>query len=375
MGGPDLIYDHQMALDSDNQILYVFGGRIISATPNVPPENSYSGLYAYHINDHTWRLIRSDQNQPENSVQIKSRIGHSMLFNHRTNQLYIFAGQRQKDYLSDYYIYDIATDTVIEMSRDSSKNGGPDAGFTQRATIDVDLDEFYVFSGLMREKNSTTETVKNSLWVYNIRKDKWSKVYQNENTGESYWKEMAEVEPCPRFAHQLVYDDMNKIQYLFGGNPGEPTNMSVRLDDFWSLRLSKPRNDDIARRCKFFIRRQQFKEMCLNGDSMDALKYLQVELSQCVNHEDEQESLEFRNLTTNLFEKPSISASGTSGASSATSPSDAGSHASGSSTTGMAASVRELIFKLRTELYETLLEYFPDSMKQPKGSLVELIPA
>jgi hypothetical protein len=98
-GGPDLIYDHQMCVDPASQILYVFGGRIISATPNVPPENSYSGLYAYDIQNNAWKLIRSDQNQPENSVQLKSRIGHSMLLNERTQQLYIFAGQRQKDYL------------------------------------------------------------------------------------------------------------------------------------------------------------------------------------------------------------------------------------------------------------------------------------
>jgi hypothetical protein len=125
------------------------------------------------------------------------------------------------------------------MSRDSSKNGGPDAGFTQRATIDLDLEEFFVFSGLMREKNSSIETVKNTLWVYSIRKDRWTKVYQNENVGEAYWKEMADKEPCPRFAHQLVYDSVRREQYLFGGNPGEPSNIPLRLDDFWVLKLAK----------------------------------------------------------------------------------------------------------------------------------------
>lgn len=112
---------------------------------------------------------------------------------------------------SDYYIYDIQTDSVIEMNRDSSKNGGPDAGFTQRATIDISLNEFYVFSGLMRDKNSTTESVQNSFWVYSIEKDEWMKVYHNDHVGEAYWKEMSDKEPCPRFAHQLVYDYKNKV--------------------------------------------------------------------------------------------------------------------------------------------------------------------
>jgi muskelin len=97
------------------------------------------------------------------------------------------------------------------MSRDCSKIGGPDAGFTQRSTIDPNLCEFYVFSGLMREKNSGQETVKNAFWVYNIQKNRWSKVYQNENTDHAYWAKMQNIEPCPRFAHQLVYDPKRRV--------------------------------------------------------------------------------------------------------------------------------------------------------------------
>lgn len=29
-GGPKLMFDHQMCIDSDNNIIYVFGGRILS---------------------------------------------------------------------------------------------------------------------------------------------------------------------------------------------------------------------------------------------------------------------------------------------------------------------------------------------------------
>ena len=341
-GGPDLIYDHQMCCDSDNQIMYVFGGRIISSVPNAAAENTYSGLYSYNMATDVWRLIRSDASQVDGAVHLKSRIGHSMLFHPIFKQLYIFAGQRLKDYLSDFYVYDIASDKIIEMNRDSSKNGGPDAGFTQRATIDYDLNEFYVFSGLMREKNSSTETVKNTFWVYSIRKDKWQKVYQNENTGEDYWKQMDEKEPCPRFAHQLVYDTKNKVQYLFGGNPGEVSNMSLRLDDFWSLKLLKPNTSDISRKCKFSIRRQKFKEMCQDrNNSIHALKYLQVNIGRLINHEDEKESAEFRDLSTALFGSDTESTD---------------------------------FFKMRTELYESLLEYFPESMKQPKGNIIDCLP-
>lgn len=67
-------------------------------------------------------------------------------------------------------------------------------------------------------------------------------VYKNENIGQQYWTKMQNVEPCPRFAHQLVYDDIHKVHYLFGGNPGKASIPKMRLDDFWSLKVDSDRN-------------------------------------------------------------------------------------------------------------------------------------
>ena len=58
--------------------------------------------------------------------------------------------------------------------------GGPDPGFTQRATIDLDVGEVYVLSGLVRERcvdrpdHKVEETVKNTLWVYRVAANSWS---------------------------------------------------------------------------------------------------------------------------------------------------------------------------------------------------------
>ena len=62
-------------------------------------------------------------------------------------------------------------------------------------------------------------------------------IYKNENTGQQYWHKMQHLEPVPRFAHQLVYDHIRKIHYLFGGNPGKESLPKMRLDDFWSLKV------------------------------------------------------------------------------------------------------------------------------------------
>jgi hypothetical protein len=57
----------------------------------------------------------------------------------------------------------------------------------------------------------------------------------------------------------------------------------------------------VLRLAVFKIRRQVFREMCRNGDSITALKYLQTQVSASVNHDDETESKTFRHLTSMLF--------------------------------------------------------------------------
>ena len=114
-----------------------------------------------------------------------------------------------------------------------------------------------------------------SFWVYNTKTEQWSKVYHNENADANYWLRMEALEPCPRFAHQLVYDYTTKIHYLFGGNPGEAIYAKARLDDFWELKLTRPTPADILRKTLFLVRRLQFREMCQGPRSMEALRFLQ----------------------------------------------------------------------------------------------------
>lgn len=65
--------------------------------------------------------------------------------------MYIFAGKRNKEYLNDFFTYEVDTHLVDHIcindlgNRDASQIS-QDAGFTHRATIDPDLDEIYVLS-------------------------------------------------------------------------------------------------------------------------------------------------------------------------------------------------------------------------------------
>lgn len=80
------------------------------------------------------------------------------MFLQELRKLYIFAGQRNKEYLNDFISYNVDShevenikDNVKCPARDSltgavANQALPASGFTRRATIDPVLNEIYVLS-------------------------------------------------------------------------------------------------------------------------------------------------------------------------------------------------------------------------------------
>ena len=68
-----------------------------------------------------------------------------MILEPTTRTLFIFAGQRDDRYLSDMYAYDISSNTTKELFSNFTASGGPNALFTQRAVIDPQLQELYMY--------------------------------------------------------------------------------------------------------------------------------------------------------------------------------------------------------------------------------------
>ncbi|KAI3366507.1 hypothetical protein L3Q82_000638 [Scortum barcoo] len=353
-GGPKLVFDHQMCMDSEKHMIYTFGGRILTCNGSVEDsrtsEPQFSGLYAYHCQAGTWSLLREDScNAGPEDVQ--SRIGHCMLFHTRNRCLYVFGGQRSKTYLNDFFSYDVDGDHVEIISDGTKKDSGmvPMTGFTQRATIDPELNEIHVLSGLSKDKDKREENVRNSFWIYDIARNNWSCVYKNDQAvKENPSKTLQEEEPCPRFAHQLVYDEMHKVHYLFGGNPGKSCSPKMRLDDFWSLKLCRPSKEYLLRHCRYLIRKYRFEEKA-QSEPLSALKYLQNDLSLTVDHTDPDETKEFQLLPSALFK-------------------------SSSDFIPLGFSDVDQTYAQRTQLFDTLVNFFPDSMTPPKGNLVFLTP-
>lgn len=117
---------------------------------------TYSGLYRYDIKSNKWTLIRSDSSPStgSTSIHIPSRIGHSMLWDPMTRSLLILSGQRNKDYLSDFYCLAVDSNTVTWLQKNLQFVGGPEGAFTQRACLDPVKREVFVFSGLMRDTSA-----------------------------------------------------------------------------------------------------------------------------------------------------------------------------------------------------------------------------
>uniref|UniRef100_V5ET55 SAP domain-containing protein n=1 Tax=Kalmanozyma brasiliensis (strain GHG001) TaxID=1365824 RepID=V5ET55_KALBG len=188
-GGPKLIFDHGLVIDAQNQMMYVFGGRV---TDPDPAKFEFSGMWRYDIIQRSWTFLFDDRTS--NGAKILSRSGHSMLLDSgrpgasgmspsHTRQIWILGGQRgaSATFLADMYTYNLATGAVREVSRNTAHNG-PEAAFTQRATIDVAAREISVFIGLIGGRN---ERKRSAFWIYSIPRSSWRKVYQYEGGKQS----------------------------------------------------------------------------------------------------------------------------------------------------------------------------------------------
>ncbi|CAD5116689.1 DgyrCDS5551 [Dimorphilus gyrociliatus] len=320
VGGPRLIFDHQMCTDSKNHVIYVFGGKILCEKDEdrLSNDSLYSGLYSYSIPNSTWFRIKPD------CSELRSRICHSMVFHPTNNCLYIVGGHRNnKEDLSGLISYDINTDvtTVIECSHHIPLSNG----YTQRATFNGLTNELHVLRGLAKDKKESTS---NSFWIYNLNTSKWTCVYKNSRNST----EPLGIAPLPRYAHQLVFSEQRQEHFLFGGNPGRDKSPTTRLDDFWSLKLFKPNPEEILKKCRHLLRKQRYIELTRTKPIM-AVRYLQ----NCLADSDHKQ---LKNLATTLFDNEFE---------------------------------EEDDGDLRLRLFDEICSFFPASMTQPKKSLVDLV--
>ncbi|KAI7872075.1 Muskelin N-terminus-domain-containing protein [Spinellus fusiger] len=334
-GGPELLYDHQMNIDTVTGIIYVFGGKIISNTSNF---HNYSGLFSYSIPTNSWTNLRCEEHGKAihvskvphlketraKSTAIVSRVGHAMVLDTKSRQLYIFSGENENGYLSDMYSYFVDENRWLQITKDYASDFGPEPGFIQRATIDVERQEIYALSGSICDRDGSKEgcnAVKSGLWVYSIAKGLWRNIYQSDVRERKTWNVWTSTEPTPRFGHQFIYNSKNRMHYLFGGNLGNQDDHSGRLDDLWELKLTESNRLDpniILKRCLFTLRMQKLYELCdiaatathelysqgtfqISQETKAALDYLRNYVQPVLDHNDKQQSEVFKMICANIL--------------------------------------------------------------------------
>ncbi|GAA6040045.1 hypothetical protein JCM8097_004753 [Rhodosporidiobolus ruineniae] len=134
-GGPQLLFDHSLALHSPTQRLFVFGGKNQPYDPEPDlddvlsggvghggkrEEGRYSGLWCYDIGERRWsHLIGDPRSTPSapsppppytNSDRLLSRAGHSLVLDPHPARptLYILSGQRHETYMQDLWAVRLA---------------------------------------------------------------------------------------------------------------------------------------------------------------------------------------------------------------------------------------------------------------------------
>ncbi|OBZ91936.1 Muskelin [Choanephora cucurbitarum] len=364
-GGPALLCDHQTCIDPTTKTLYVIGGHVITPDTMTPP---YSAFYAFDMDECHWRVLKHDENHtlslnstspirtanwitpvdtsqfpvgrrrssngsfmPSSSASqaFRSRAGHSVLMDWIHQRIYIFGGQRGKKYLTDFYYYDLQEEKLVEITHDFQKLFGSEAGYTQRASIDVERQEIYVYSGYLQTKPS--HIIRNCLWVYYIQQNEWEKIYESDTQDTVYWQRQKDTNPYPRYAYQFIYNVKTRTHFLFAGHPGDTLQPERRLEDFWELKLIKTR---------------QLRELCLKSkdrdhSTVDVLAYLRENVSPVVNHEDTEELDEFKTLCADVCLSVNTD--------------------------------EDACFENRTKLFQSLMTFFPAHLKEPQGNLIDAV--
>lgn len=129
----------------------------------------------------------------------------------------------------------------------------------------------------------------------------------------------------------------------------------MRLDDFWSLKLCRPNQKQLLRRCLFLIRKCQFREL-ISSDRIKAMFYLQHDLSKVVDRSSEEQMSEFHQLTNLLFRTQEQQEE------------DELFHGHIGND-----SLANNSYRLRSSVFDALAQYFPESMAQPRLNLSDFV--
>ncbi|EDV28994.1 uncharacterized protein TRIADDRAFT_37030 [Trichoplax adhaerens] len=223
---PGMRGGHQMCLDFTRGTIYVFGGW--DGTHDI------GDLWAYNIHDNKWKLLSANVHKDGGPC---NRSCHKMIIDRNKQRLYVLGRyvevksktNMQIDLKNDFYYFDIASNKWILISADTEADGGPSLIYDHQMCLDHENERIYIFGGQFLKVlgNCRSTSVRNiddetplergfsGFYLYDLRKNHWTKIC-NDCDG---FKSSKSGIPS-RTGHVMVFDDLKRKLYIFGGQKG-----------------------------------------------------------------------------------------------------------------------------------------------------------
>ncbi|KAG9079477.1 Muskelin 1, intracellular mediator containing kelch motif, partial [Ceratobasidium sp. 370] len=302
---------HQLCIDVDNRTIYLFGGWDGS--------KNLADFWSYSVVDGRWTMLSEDTCADGGP---SARSCHNMVFCSTNGNIYVLAQilydlkdcqtgltfirvpdtECNSKYLPDMHSFTPATRTSQRLAFDPAI---ANAASAPRALIRATDAHRLIWQNSERDRDRARvpNAEPATFATYHITQKRWVRSeprlgpFKNVSGGGDVWEGL-EL-PRPRSAHQVVYDPLSKIFYMFGGNSGE--DGIPRLNDLWSMRLVRPAVDELLRKALLAVRKFRFKRMCNTAPPFEALTYLQTKLAEIVDQADEDESADLRGMLSYLL--------------------------------------------------------------------------
>eukprot|EP00049_Salpingoeca_infusionum_P002484 m.57504 g.57504 ORF g.57504 m.57504 type:complete len:740 (-) comp11601_c0_seq1:396-2615(-) len=307
-GGPTPVYYCSMAINEEDDTLYISGGH--SDDPQMD-----EGLYAFHVPSASWTKLRQPSKDTP-KLCIQPRLGHATMFDAATRTLIISGGYTfnpdRKD-LGDVVFYDTETDVLLPLKKPCVQKPLP-SGVATYAAFDPIQRHITIVGG-----NDVDRTL--AIWLYSMETQTWYEATitsasapspsEQEHGGESAVSQpqlqsqsrCGEL-PVWRSAHRVVFNPKNRKYYLFGGNQELDR---TRLNDLWELSMARTDSAhayNVKNHCVKMIRALLYREMAAENP-IEALMFLRNQVLPLLDMSDSTDVHWYNSLASNAFKAAS----------------------------------------------------------------------
>jgi len=240
---PSRRYWHEMAYDSINRVIVLFGGCnssgslsdtwIYNTSTNTwtkkypaycPPAtapmvyDTVTGLILLIASDKTWTYNVSSNVWADMNLNPMpfSRQSYSIAYDSERGEVLLFGGGTTSNppYLNDTWIYNVSKNSWTNMSPPNAPSGRHSSGLE----YDTENRNFILFGG-NDDQTYYMQTPLDDTWIYDRLTNTWT-------------EKRPMTKPPIRFSHSTGFDNINNRMVLFGGRIA-PNDPGACWDDTW----------------------------------------------------------------------------------------------------------------------------------------------